>query len=58
MFTQKAICRAIVDGGGDYVFTVKGNQPTLKADIEQTFRPFSPLGAVDATTGERNDPGR
>jgi hypothetical protein len=49
MFTQKAICRAIVDGGGDYFFTVKGNQPMLKADIEQAFRPFSPLGAVDAT---------
>ena len=48
IFTQKAICRAIVDGGGDYFFTVKGNQPTLKADIEQAFRPFSPLGTVDA----------
>jgi DDE family transposase len=48
IFTQKAICRAIVDGGGDYFFTVKGNQPTLKADIEQAFRPFSPLGSVDA----------
>lgn len=48
MFTQKAICRAIVDGGGDYFFTVKGNQPALKADIEQAFRPLSPLGAMDA----------
>jgi hypothetical protein len=38
-----------VDGGGDYFFTVKGNQPTLKADIEQAFRPFSPLGALHAT---------
>ena len=47
IFTQKAICRAIVDGGGDYLFTVKGNQPALKADIEQAFRPFSPLGAMD-----------
>ena len=42
IFTQKAICRAIVDGGGDYFFTVKANQPALKADIEQAFRPFSP----------------
>jgi hypothetical protein len=50
MFTQKAICRAIVDGGGDYFFTVKGNQPTLKSDIEQAFRPFSPLGAMDTAT--------
>ena len=49
IFTQKAICRAIEDGGGDYFFTVKGNQPALKANIEQAFRPFSPLGAMDAT---------
>ena len=48
IFTQKAICRAIVDGGGDYFFTVKANQPALKADIEQAFRPFSPLDATDA----------
>ena len=43
MFTQKAICKVIVDGGGDYFFTVKGNQPALQADIAQAFRPFSPL---------------
>jgi hypothetical protein len=47
IFTQKAICRAIADGGGDYFFTVKANQPALKADIEQAFRPFSPLDAMD-----------
>lgn len=47
IFTQKAICRAIMDGGGDYFFTVKNNQPALKADIEQAFRPFSPLGSLD-----------
>ena len=46
IFTQKAICQAIVDSGGNYFFTVKGNQPALKADIEQAFRPFSPLGGV------------
>jgi DDE_Tnp_1-associated/Transposase DDE domain len=46
MFTQKTICQVIIDGGGDYLFTVKGNQPALKADIEQAFRPFSPLGGV------------
>ena len=42
IFTQKAICQLITDGGGDYFFTVKGNQPALKADIAQVFRPFSP----------------
>jgi len=42
IFTQRAICKVIIDGGGDYFFTVKGNQPALQADIAQAFRPFSP----------------
>lgn len=46
MFTQRAICKVIIDGGGDYFFTVKGNQPALQADIAQAFRPFSPLGGM------------
>ena len=46
MFTQRAICKVIIDGGGDYFFTVKANQPALQADIAQAFRPFSPLGGV------------
>jgi DDE_Tnp_1-associated/Transposase DDE domain len=43
IFTQKEICRVITDGGGDYFFTVKDNQPTLKADIALAFGPISPL---------------
>ena len=43
MFTQKEICRTIIDGGGDYFFTVKDNQPALKADIALAFGPVSPL---------------
>jgi hypothetical protein len=43
IFTQKEICRTIIDGGGDYLFTVKDNQPTLKADIALAFGPISPL---------------
>jgi hypothetical protein len=46
IFTQRAICKVIIDGGGDYFFTVKGNQPALQADIAQAFRPFSPLGGM------------
>jgi hypothetical protein len=46
IFTQRASCQTIIDGGGDYFFTVKGNRAALKADIEQAFRPFSPLGGV------------
>jgi predicted transposase YbfD/YdcC len=33
---QKEIARAIVEGGGDYVLTVKGNQERLLADIQTT----------------------
>src|SRR5208283_1236922 len=32
----------IIEGGGDYFFTVKDNQPTLKADIALAFAPESP----------------
>lgn len=48
IFTQNAICRVIVDGGGDYFVPVEGNQPVLKADIEQAFRALSALGALHA----------
>ncbi len=43
IFTQKEICRVIIDGGGDYFFTVKDNQPALKADIALAFGGDSPL---------------
>ena len=43
IFTRKEICRAITDGGGAYFFTVKDNQPALKADIGLAFGPDSPL---------------
>ena len=48
MFTQREICRTIIDGGGDYFFTVKDNQPTLKADIALAFGPDSPLSGMVA----------
>jgi hypothetical protein len=48
IFAQKAICRAIIDGGGDYFFTVKSNRPALKSDIALAFGPDSPLGGVAA----------
>jgi hypothetical protein len=49
MFTQREICRVIVEGGGDYFFTVKDNQPALKADIALAFGPDSPLSGMVAT---------
>jgi predicted transposase YbfD/YdcC len=36
MGCQKAVAQAIVDGGGDYVLAVKGNQGHLLADIQST----------------------
>ena len=36
-FCQRVICQAIRDGGGDYLFTVKANQPRLMADIAIAF---------------------
>jgi predicted transposase YbfD/YdcC len=37
MGCQKDIAAKIVAGGGDYVLTVKDNQPTLLADIQESF---------------------
>jgi hypothetical protein len=48
IFTQKEICRVIMDGGGAYFFTVKDNQPSLKADIALVFGGDSPLGHLVA----------
>lgn len=43
IFCQREICRTITDGGGDYAFTVKDNQPEMKAAIAETFGELSPL---------------
>ena len=45
IFCQREICQTIGDGGGDYLFTVKGNQPQLKANIAESFGALSPCGA-------------
>jgi predicted transposase YbfD/YdcC len=37
MGCQKAIAETIVAGGGDYIFAVKDNQPTLHAEIQVAF---------------------
>jgi hypothetical protein len=45
MFAQKSVCEAVIAGGGDYLVTVKGNQPGLCEAIDTAFSPaFSPLG--------------
>lgn len=44
MFCQRDLCQQIIDSGGDYLFTVKDNQPELRRTIESDFNPgLSPL---------------
>lgn len=38
MGCQRQIAQAIVDAGADYLLAVKGNQETLREDIEQEFQ--------------------
>jgi hypothetical protein len=37
MFCHADFCRAVLDGGGDYLLSVKDNQPTLHHDIACLF---------------------
>ena len=39
MFAQRELSRQIVEAGGDYVWTVKDNQSTLRQDIALLFQP-------------------
>jgi len=39
MFAQRELSLQIVEAGGDYVWTVKDNQSTLRQDIELLFQP-------------------
>lgn len=43
MGCQTEIASTIVSGGGDYLLAVKDNQPTLRQDLETTFREASDL---------------
>lgn len=47
MGTQPSIARAIRDRGADYILSVKDNQPTLAASMEDFFATFQ--GAPDKT---------
>lgn len=49
IFAQRDLSRKIVKGEGDYFFSVKDNQPTLKQNILGAFdAPFSPSGESGA----------
>ena len=38
IFCQKEICKYVVNAGGDYLISVKDNQPELKETLESDFR--------------------
>ena len=49
MFCHKDVCEKVLGGGGDYLWTVKDNQPQLHFDIAALFAEaaaFSPLPAA------------
>jgi predicted transposase YbfD/YdcC len=56
LLTQRAIAQRIVEGGGDYVMIVKGNQPQLQQDIQLVFQEPTAL-AETMTTSETVDSG-
>jgi predicted transposase YbfD/YdcC len=39
LLAQRTLSKLIVEAGGDYLWTVKDNQPQLRHDIEQLFQP-------------------
>jgi hypothetical protein len=45
MFCHKDTCEKVLEGGGDYLWTVKDNQPQLHFDIAESAA-FSPLPAA------------
>ena len=59
LLTQRAIAPRLVEGGGDYVMVVKGNQPQRYHDIHLRFQDVDPVAAprAAAETGDVG-PGR
>jgi hypothetical protein len=54
MFAQKSVCREALAGGGEYLVTVKENQPSLREAIDSAFAPASsPLGGAKTCGGNR-----
>jgi hypothetical protein len=53
MFCQREVCEEILQKGGDYLFSVKDNQPNMHRDIRQelaapeaAFSPLCPTGTA------------
>ena len=56
LHTQRYVAETILDGDGDYVMLVKGNQPELLADIQLLFQERQVV-AETLTATETVDPG-
>ncbi len=58
LLAQRELCKQIVEAGGEYLFTVKANQPTLLADIATLFAdpPMRPAMVVQRNRhGDRHE---
>ena len=53
MLTQRELSRQVVAGGGDYLWSVKDNQPQLRADIATRFAQSNPSEPGMAATMEK-----
>jgi len=58
MFAQRKVCEAILERGGDYVFTVKGNQSGVREAIEQALAPADTPAGEKKAGGHRDRGGR
>jgi Transposase DDE domain len=50
MFCQRDVAETVIEAGGDYVFTVKDNQPGLGADIRAGFAFETAARSIAAAT--------
>lgn len=53
LFCQRALCRQVLAGGGDYLLLAKDNQPALHADLRLLFDP--PAGAAPVPLTDRRE---
>ena len=53
MLTQRELSRQVVESGGDYLWSVKDNQPQLRDDLATCFADASPSEPGLATTVEK-----
>jgi len=60
MGCQKEIAKIIVEGGGDFIFSVKDNQPNMHADMQASFAAAEngPTSSPRKYTTENRDHGR